>query len=97
MRGSVQPVNFTPPPPVTPSPPSLTSPPWIIRLRLCLGRSQLSRQQLAAELNCPLRDLRVADPTFPGQFPSVLARCGSIIFSVAEVKVREGCAVNRSV
>lgn len=46
----------------------------------------LSRQQLATELNCPLRDLRVADPTFPGQFPSVLARCGSIIFSVAEVK-----------
>ncbi|CAM9462193.1 unnamed protein product [Ectocarpus sp. 6 AP-2014] len=46
----------------------------------------LSRQQLAAELNCPLRDLRMADPTFPGQFPSVLARRGSIIFSVGEVK-----------
>ncbi|CAN0114704.1 unnamed protein product [Ectocarpus sp. 12 AP-2014] len=46
----------------------------------------LSRQQLAAKLNCPLRDLRMADPTFPGQFPSVLARRGSIIFSVGEVK-----------
>eukprot|EP00752_Nemacystus_decipiens_P012091 g10718.t1 len=46
----------------------------------------LSRQQLANELNCPLRDLRLADPTFPGQFPSVLARSGSIIFSVADVK-----------
>ncbi|CAM9248928.1 unnamed protein product [Ascophyllum nodosum] len=46
----------------------------------------LSRQQLAAELNCPLRDLRVADPTFPAQFPSVLARCSAIIFSVKDVK-----------
>lgn len=49
---------------------------------------QLSRQQLAAELDCPLRDLRVADPTFPVQFPSVLARCSAIILSVADVKVQ---------
>eukprot|EP00903_Cladosiphon_okamuranus_P008362 g8040.t2 len=73
--------------PAGPVNPSLRSVPV---LRLSSGgaavETTLSRQQLATELNCPLRDLRVADPTFPGQFPSVLARCGSIIFSVADVK-----------
>ncbi|CAM9320049.1 unnamed protein product [Choristocarpus tenellus] len=48
--------------------------------------STVSRQMLAEELGCNLRDLRVADPTFPGQFPAILVRPGAIIVALANVR-----------
>lgn len=85
---------FTPPPP--PPLPSSPSSSLNASAQNSCAR-QLSRQQLSTELSCPLRDLRVADPTFPGQFPSVLARCGAIIFSVADVKARPSNNITASV
>ncbi|CAM9842602.1 unnamed protein product, partial [Phaeothamnion confervicola] len=41
---------------------------------------------MAQELRCPLRDLRLIDPSFPGLYPAVVSRRSAIILSILKVK-----------
>ena len=50
--------------------------------------TQILKQQLANELNLPLRDLRVVDPSFPTQIQATFtARPKAILFCIENIKV----------
>ena len=50
--------------------------------------TQILKQQLANELNLPLRDLRVVDPSYPSQIQATfIARPKAILFTVENIKV----------
>ena len=50
--------------------------------------TQILKQQLANDLNLPLRDLRVVDPSFPNQIQATFtARPKAILFCIENIKV----------
>jgi len=50
--------------------------------------TQILKQQLANELDLPLRDLRVVDPSFPSQIQATItARPKAILFTLENIKV----------
>jgi hypothetical protein len=53
---------------------------------------QVRKQELANELELPLRDLRVIDPSFPTQIKSTfVARTTGILFTLENIKVVVKC------
>lgn len=53
---------------------------------------QVLKQQLANELELPLRDLRVIDPSFPSQIKSTfVARTTGMLFTLENIKVVVKC------
>eukprot|EP00601_Ochromonadales_sp_CCMP2298_P008546 CAMPEP_0173203544 /NCGR_PEP_ID=MMETSP1141-20130122/19582_1 /TAXON_ID=483371 /ORGANISM="non described non described, Strain CCMP2298" /LENGTH=151 /DNA_ID=CAMNT_0014129021 /DNA_START=106 /DNA_END=558 /DNA_ORIENTATION=+ len=50
--------------------------------------TEILKQQLANELNLPLRDLRIVDPSFPSQIQATFtARPNAILFTLENIKV----------
>ena len=50
--------------------------------------TQISKQQLANELDLPLRDLRIVDPSYPSQIMATFtARKNAILFCIENIKV----------
>jgi hypothetical protein len=84
MRGGADPLGKTQggPPPAVP------------RLLDCVSiskngtatRRQIRKSELASELSCPTRDLRLIDASFPGNYAAFLARRTGIVLCVERVK-----------
>ncbi|CAM9742200.1 unnamed protein product [Chrysoparadoxa australica] len=58
---------------------------------LSLSGREVSRQALAQELGCPLRDLRLIDPNYPGQFPAILPRGSAVVVAVGDIRAVITC------
>lgn len=53
-----------------------------------LRATDVLKQKLASDLNLPLRDLRIVDPSFPSQIQATfIARPNAIIFALENIKV----------
>jgi len=48
---------------------------------------KLRKSELAQELRCPTRDLRLIDASFPGNYAAFIARPSAIVLCVERVKV----------